>query len=151
MKQMKQVLLVLAVMALAGSVYSHCQIPCGIYDDEARFTELSEHLTTIEKSMKEINALSEDASGNVNQAVRWVNNKEHHADAFTKIIVDYFLVQRINEVDSNNAEYSLYVKKLNKLHLLLRYAMKCKQTTEVVHVETMRANLQEFKELYLNK
>jgi len=41
--------------------YSHCQIPCGIYDDEARFTEIAEHITTIEKSMKEIESLSAQA------------------------------------------------------------------------------------------
>ncbi len=67
--------------AVFGSLaYCHCQIPCGIYDDEARFASISEHITTIEKSMKEIERLSAEAKPNMNQIVRWVNNKDQHAD-----------------------------------------------------------------------
>jgi nickel superoxide dismutase len=40
------------LMVFATIVYSHCQIPCGIYDDPARFDMLAEHINTIEKSMK---------------------------------------------------------------------------------------------------
>ena len=54
---------------------AHCEIPCGIYDDQMRTKLIAEHATTIEKSMKEI-----QAAPNQNQAVRWVMNKEKHAD-----------------------------------------------------------------------
>ena len=33
----------------ASLAYSHSQNPCGIYDDPARFDEVSGHITTIEK------------------------------------------------------------------------------------------------------
>ena len=33
---------------------AHCEIPCGIYDDELRISMLNEHITTIEKSMNQI-------------------------------------------------------------------------------------------------
>ncbi len=50
-------ILLLAVF-FTSMVYSHCQIPCGIYGDPARFDMLAEHITTIEKSMKQITDLS---------------------------------------------------------------------------------------------
>ena len=34
--------------------FAHCQIPCGIYDDKMRFTMMAEHVTTIEKSMNQM-------------------------------------------------------------------------------------------------
>ena len=52
MKKFLSVLLITTVFAsIAGA---HCQIPCGIYDDAARITMMEEHVTTIEKSMKQI-------------------------------------------------------------------------------------------------
>ena len=50
----------LIVVVAASSLLSHCQILCGIYDDSARFTLSEEHVTTIEKSMNEIERLSKE-------------------------------------------------------------------------------------------
>ena len=87
---------ILMISVFSIQTYSHCQIPCGIYGDDTRFTMLEEHIKTIEKSMNEINKLSVDSpESNVNQLVRWVQNKENHADAFTEIVTQYFLSQRI--------------------------------------------------------
>ena len=44
----------LVLVAGAPVAQSHCQIPCGIYGDDARFEELAEHIRTIEKSMAQI-------------------------------------------------------------------------------------------------
>ena len=38
----------LAVMLAPGLVLSHCQVPCGIYDDAARVVRMYEDATTIE-------------------------------------------------------------------------------------------------------
>ena len=32
-------------------VFSHCEVPCGIYGDPMRLDVMAEHVTTIEKSM----------------------------------------------------------------------------------------------------
>ncbi|TFG45794.1 MAG: superoxide dismutase, partial [Candidatus Brocadiia bacterium] len=73
----RSVIVLIAVLAISvvSVVYSHCQIPCGIYDDPARFTSMAENLTTIEKSMNQINTLSQEQKPNYNQIVRWVQNK----------------------------------------------------------------------------
>lgn len=53
----------LCLSAISGitlvSAWAHCQIPCGIYDDAARFKALAEHITTIEKSITEIGTLEQ--------------------------------------------------------------------------------------------
>ena len=36
-------LTILVLFAVATTVRAHCQIPCGIYNDEARFVLMKEH------------------------------------------------------------------------------------------------------------
>jgi nickel superoxide dismutase len=47
---------------LIGTAFAHCEIPCGIYDDHARIHMILEHVTTIEKSMNQITAISKEKS-----------------------------------------------------------------------------------------
>jgi len=139
------------MMALftASVAFSHCQVPCGIYTDELRFGLFEEHITTIEKSMKEIVRLSRDGEKNYNQIVRWVTNKDHHADEFSDIVTYYFLAQRVKPVaDESSAEYGAYVQKLTLLHEMMVYAMKAKQTTDLAHVEKLRSLVAQFREAY---
>ncbi len=137
------------VMVFASIVYSHCQIPCGIYGDPARFDMLAEHITTIEKSMKQITDLSNRDKPNVNQTVRWVQNKEKHADELSHIVTYYFMAQRIKlVVKAEGKAYEEYVKKLTLLHQMLVYSMKAKQTTDLSNVEKFRSLLAEFRTVY---
>ena len=126
----------------AATVGAHCEIPCGIYDDQLRTDLIAEHATTIEKSMKKIVELSKQNPVNYNQLVRWVSNKEKHADEIQHIVTQYFMTQRIKP-DAKN-----YSEKLAVLHKMLIYAMKCKQSTDVVHVNTLRSLTKEFEILY---
>ena len=126
---------------------SHCEIPCGIYGDETRFELLSEHIATIEKSMKQIKAMTREK--NHNQIVRWVTAKEAHAEKIQHIVNQYFLTQRIGPVDpKKKTEYQKYVKKLTLLHEMLVYAMKAKQTIDLTNVEKLKTLLKEFKAVY---
>lgn len=144
-------LIVALVSGIAVQTYSHCQIPCGIYDDDARFKMLEEHITTIEKSMKSIEELGKDTK-NANQLVRWVLNKDQHADEFSEIITYYFLAQRIKPVESSDAgAFKVYNQKLVLLHQAIVHAMQAKQTTDLSHVEALRKLVSEFKELYSAK
>ena len=137
------------VMVFASMVYSHCQIPCGIYGDPARFDVLVEHITTIEKSMKRITELSKQDRPNMNQIVRWVQNKEKHADELSHIVTYYFMAQRIKPVvKAEGKAYEEYVKKLALLHEMLVYVMKAKQTTDLSNVEKLKSLLAEFRTVY---
>jgi len=141
--------ILISVVIFASMVYSHCQIPCGIYDDPARFDMLAEHITTIEKSMRLITELSKQDKPDMNQIVRWVQNKEQHADELSHIITYYFMAQRIKlVVETEGKAYEDYVKKLTLLHQMLFYSMKAKQTTDLSNVEKLRSLLAEFHTVY---
>jgi nickel superoxide dismutase len=105
---------------------------------------IAEHITTIEKSMKQIVKLRGQKPENCNQRVRWVMNKEDHANELQHIVSQYFMTQRI-KLDAEN-----YAQKLSVLHKMLVYAMKCKQTTDLSHISKLRSLLEEFHDLYFD-
>lgn len=127
-------------LLIAIPAYSHCEIPCGIYDDKMRIELLKEHVATIEKSMDRINAPVEDIGSN--QQIRWVMNKELHANEFQEIVSQYFLTQRIS-ADKKN-----YEEMLKHLHQMLVFAMKCKQTTDLQNTEKLKEHIDAFAKLY---
>ena len=134
----------------AVPAFSHCEIPCGIYGDEMRFAMMKEDIATIEKSMKQIVELSKQASPNHNQIVRWVQNKEHHADKIRDVATQYFMAQRVKPVlPKGSAEHDAYVNKLELLHEMIVTSMKCKQTTDLAHVEKLKQLLDAFSKVYL--
>ena len=148
--KLKRAMPLALVLALGWSATAsaHCEIPCGIYGDELRFSMIMEDITTIEKSMQQITELAGE-SGNANQVARWVENKEKHADHIRQIVTQYFLTQRIKpakEGDSQGRER--YLGHLELLHKMLVSAMKCKQTTDLTHVRTLHQLAHQFKESY---
>ena len=156
MKKIKQILLIglLSIIALSISnkSYAHCEIPCGIYEDTLRVELIKEHIVTIEKSMKMIIELSGEETPNYNQIVRWVNNKEEHANKLQDIVTQYFLNQRIKPVLTENTEqYKIYIKQLTLLHNLLVMSMKAKQTTDLEYVNKMNHTINLFEESYFHK
>ncbi|HYX05148.1 MAG TPA: superoxide dismutase [Ni] [Bacteroidales bacterium] len=147
---MKKILLQIIVgcffiFILSIQAYAHCEIPCGIYDDEMRIKIINEHIVTVEKSMKQIIELEKDEHHNSNQLVRWIMNKEHHADEIQEIVSQYFMTQRI-KLDMEN-----YEKQLGFLHQMLIYSMKCKQTTDLNNVTKLKSIVDDFEALYFKK
>ena len=153
MNRLKVAALALVLLALLPrAAFCHCEIPCGIYHDELRIKMIQEHIETIEKSMKMITELSAEGDKNYNQLVRWVMNKESHADYIQEIVYQYFMTQRVKPVDSSKpSEYEKYVAKISLLHEMLVASMKAKQTTDIEHVGKLRSLLEEFKALYFSK
>jgi nickel superoxide dismutase len=155
MKSMKN--LYVFLFLLAGILFlnvkslAHCEVPCGIYDDSVRVALIYEHISTIEKAMNNINELSQDANPNYNQLIRWVMNKESHAEKLQDIVSQYFLHQRIKLTDPAEKEkYDKYVKSLTLLHEMLVYAMKTKQTTDLSFIEKLRKTVHSFEEVYFH-
>jgi nickel superoxide dismutase len=143
MRKSVQVLLIICAVFLASSyVAAHCEIPCGIYDDAMRVKMIAEHITTIEKSMNQVMKLQGEKPVNYNQLVRWVTNKDDHASKLQHIVTQYFMTQRIKP------DATKYQEKLVVLHKMLLYAMKCKQTTDLDNVNTLRSLLKQFEDLY---
>lgn len=136
-------LLWMGSVLMPSEALAHCEIPCGIYDDEARIRMMVEDAKTIEKSMRQVTELSGKTPVNYNQVVRWINTKEMHADKVQHTAAQYFMTQRIAMGAKD------YEKKLAALHQILVYAMKCKQTTDLENVETLRSSIKTFSDLYL--
>ena len=149
---MLMTILLLFTFAMGQRALSHCQIPCGIYDDQMRFTMIEENILTIEKSMKQIGKLSKQPDKNFNQIVRWTLNKENHADEIARIVSYYFLAQRVKPADSKDAKaHKEYLAEITVLHEMIVQAMKAKQTTDLVHAEKLRSLLKVFHKLYFGK
>jgi nickel superoxide dismutase len=133
-------------------LFSHCQVPCGIYDDQMRIKMIAEHITTMEKAMNQVISLSKESKPNYNQIVRWVVNKEKHAEELGNIVTYYFMTQRLKPVLKTDAKhYANYREKLELLHHLLFYTMKAKQSTDLKTIEKLRVLLKKFEEAYFGK
>ena len=142
---MKKTTKYLTIMALfctaaAFSVYAHCQVPCGIYDDQARVLMMEEHVKTITKAMEQI-----EAGQNDNQSARWVMTKEDHADEIIDIASNYFLAQRIKEGMDN------YEANLKTLHQIIVYSMKSKQTTDVKNAQKLSELIHQLEHDYFGE
>ena len=142
--------LVLIAFAVAGSAFffsaqvqAHCQIPCGIYDDHARVQSMLEDAATVEKSVKLIAELAgkSDAQSN-NQLVRWVMNKEKHAQNIIQTISDYFLTQRIKSDQKD------YTERLVKHHSVIVAAMKAKQNADAESTQALRKSIEAIAPYY---
>ncbi|VGO20126.1 superoxide dismutase [Ni] [Pontiella sulfatireligans] len=133
-------IMVLFAVAAVATVRAHCQVPCGIYDDQMRIHMMEEHVTTIEKAMKQI-----ESGQNQNQTVRWVMNKEKHADELTEIVTYYFLAQRIKP------DMEHYEENLKTLHQIIVYSMKAKQTTDLKNVEKLTELIHSLEHTYFGE
>ncbi|USD38937.1 superoxide dismutase, Ni [Ferrimonas sp. SCSIO 43195] len=124
MKKM-MVLLSLCLGLMSPLAWSHCQVPCGIYDDHARVKQMLEDAATVAKAtamMAELSGKSDAQSQN--QMVRWVMNKEQHAQKVIETISDYFLTQRVKSSQKD------YQKRLMDHHAVIVAAMKAKQNAD---------------------
>ena len=129
----------------AANVAAHCEIPCGIYDDKLRASLIYEHTVTIEKSINKIAEISKQNPVNYNQLIRWVSNKEEHATIIQHLISQYFMTQRIRP------DTEMYLDKISVLHKMLQAAMKCKQSTDLANIQTLRSLLKKFEILYFGQ
>ena len=125
-----------SVLLLQQPAHAHCQIPCGIYDDHARVQSMLEDAATVDKSAKLIAELAgkSDAQSQ-NQLVRWVMNKEKHAQQIISTISDYFLTQRVQPSQKD------YTERLSKHHAVIIAAMKAKQNTDVKYAKKVKESI----------
>ena len=118
-------------------------MPCGVYGDSARFTQMLEDQTTISKAIAQINDLADIKDGkSANQLARWVSTKEDHANKIQKIIAEYFLTQRIKSSSDNYADL------LKGAHGVMVAAMKCKQGTDSKSADALKSSIENFQTVY---
>ena len=135
-------------LVLPFNLSAHCEIPCGIYDDQMRIEMIKEDIGTVEKSIRQIKELSKEETPNYNQIVRWVTNKEAHADKIQEVATQYFMFQRV-KITEDEEQKVKNAEMLVVLHNLCVNAMKAKQTTDLTYVDRMKEAIEEFAKLYL--
>lgn len=150
---MKKTFFIFLTVVLSGAFtaksYGHCEVPCGIYDDELRIALLYEHILTIEKAMNQIEELSKEDDKNYNQIIRWVVTKEDHANEIQHIASQYFITQRIKLPESTEGpEYERYIRELSLMHQIIVIAMKAKQTTDLEYITKLNEAVKKFEESY---
>jgi len=123
--------------------FTHCQVPCGIYDDAARVKGMLEDAATVAKATKLIAALAgkTDAQSQ-NQMVRWVVNKDQHAQKIIATISDYFLTQRVKPDQED------YPERLAKHHAVIIAAMKAKQNADVKYAQALQGSIKALRSYY---
>ncbi len=142
--------MLLTGIAVAGSIFiipqqvqAHCQIPCGIYDDYARVQSMLEDAATIEKSAKLIeNLTGKSDAQSQNQLIRWVMNKEKHAQNIIDTISDYFLTQRVKSSQKD------YAERLVKHHTVIVAAMKAKQNADKKYAMELQKSIEALAPYY---
>jgi len=128
---------------LPSSAQAHCQIPCGIYDDYARLQSMLEDADTVAKSIKmmvELNGESDVQSQN--QMVRWVMNKEDHAQKIIETISNYFLTQRVKPSQKD------YEERLKHHHAVILAAMKAKQNADMKSAKALKKSIMALEAYY---
>jgi len=116
---------------------AHCQIPCGIYDDFLRLQTMREDAETVQKSVDMMFALTGETDvQSQNQMIRWVMNKEEHAQDIIAIISDYYLTQRVKPNQKD------YAERLQKHHAVILAAMKAKQNANNESVNALKKSIE---------
>jgi nickel superoxide dismutase len=145
----KSILALCALSFLApATISAHCQVPCGIFDNDNVIGKMHTDFETIEKASAQIVELSKDFAANHHQITRWIMQKEEHAQAIQDTVSKYFLAQRI-KTDEEDKE--AYLAKLTLCHQTIVAAMKCKQSTDEAGVKTLHDLLHGFEKHFGTK
>ena len=127
-------------------VSAHCEMPCGIYADQQRFSQMLEDQETIAKAIKNIRELAGKTDPqSQNQLIRWVNTKESQATNTQHVIAQYFMTQRIKP------DGERYLDQLSQAHVVMVAAMKCKQSAEDKAAKVLRETIVNFYRVYEGK
>lgn len=137
-------------LTTTGLLHAHCQVPCGIYADDVVFGELKTDVETIEKAMVQIVTIGDSDEKDWNQLVRWVTNKEAHAQNIQETMSAYFLAQRI-KLGQRDTDVEAYRKLVDLSHEIIVLAMKCKQGTSLEDATRLGEAVHEFQHAYAGK
>ncbi|MAJ46311.1 MAG: superoxide dismutase [Planctomycetaceae bacterium] len=116
---------------VGASVASHCEIPCGIYDDHAMVQRMLLDAETISKASAQIQLLSGKIDAeSLNTISRWVLVKEEHSRELQHNNAWYFVTQRVKAVPAADPGYQQYLQKLAAHHAISVNAMKAAQSLD---------------------
>lgn len=133
-------LLLFFTLFLSG-LSAHCQMPCGIYNDQMVYDQINQFYLTVFKAVKNMEALKADSLEDRNKFVRWVITKDRLCDETAELITKFFLQQKIQPIDDN-------VDLLKSLHKLLFLLVAIKQNVDIKVVQDFNKEWEHFKYLF---
>lgn len=133
----------IALLLLANaSLYSHCQMPCGIYHDDMVFDQIDQYVETMVKCMTVLNDNKFGTIQERNEFVRWIISKEKMSNEIAEFICSYFLQQKIKPDEPDT------VKRLVSAHKLLSDLVVIKQTADPKYVQSFSDEWEKFKLMF---
>ncbi|MCG8639879.1 MAG: superoxide dismutase, Ni [Desulfobacterales bacterium] len=131
------------IVGFSSPAFSHCQVPCGIFDDHARVHQMLEDSVTVIKAASMMAELAGKTDAqSVNQMTRWVMNKESHAQKIIETISDYYLTQRVKTDQAD------YIERLKTHHAVMLAAMKAKQSADKSYGLALQKAIQALEKYY---
>ena len=131
------------IVGLSSPAFSHCQVPCGIFDDHARVHQMLEDSVTVIKAASMMAELAGKTDAqSVNQMTRWIMNKESHAQKIIETISDYYLTQRVKTDQPD------YIERLKTHHAVMLAAMKAKQSADKSYGLALQKAIQALEKYY---
>ena len=131
------------IVGFSSPAFSHCQVPCGIFDDHARVHQMLEDSVTVIKAASMMAELAGKTDAqSVNQMTRWVMNKESHAQKIIETISDYYLTQRVKTDQAD------YIERLKTHHAVMLAAMKAKQSADKSYGLALQKAIQDLEKYY---
>lgn len=120
---------------------AHCQMPCGIYNDQMVYDRVTEYYLTMYKAVKALEHNPMKTVDDFNTLVRWVMTKERLSDEIAELLSSYFLQQKIKPLDAN-------VQLVQSIHRLLCQVVVIKQNVDIKLVEEFNKEWEHFKTLF---
>ncbi|MCB1112098.1 MAG: hypothetical protein H7A37_09090 [Chlamydiales bacterium] len=142
MKKLSALIIAFSALTTPIQLLAHCQMPCGIYHDDMVYDQVDQYVETMYKAMAELNSINLDTVKNQNTFVRWVFQKEKQSDEISKLILEYFLQQKIKPDEPDTA------KKLELAHKMLFLIVGIKQNTDVAIIHQFMEVWDQFKHMF---
>lgn len=121
-----------------GQLSGHCQMPCGIYDDQMVYDQINQYYLTMFKGVKALKNNKFQTDEEKNHFVRWVMTKDRLSDEVAMVITTYFLQQKILPIEDNT-------ELLKSLHRLLFLLVAIKQNVDINIVKDFGKEWEKFK------
>lgn len=142
MKKIKIALGLLVVLTCKSQLYSHCQMPCGIYHDDMVYDQIDQYVETMYKGISVMNSSKFGDAKERNEFTRWVIQKEEASDKTALLLTQYFLQQKIKPGEADTP------KRLTAVHNLLADLVVIKQNVDLKFVEDFSTEWEKFKLMF---
>ena len=128
--------------AVASAATTHCEVPCGIYDDHAEIQRMRLDAETMRKASAQIVELAKNPDAeHLNTIARWAMIKEEHGRKLQHAVAWYFMTQRVKAPKDmgDAAAVERYHGQLAAFHRISVAAMKSAQSLDPAATDELMA------------